>query len=103
MDYKKIENEQLMDLVFDSSVNHGKQRTIRWIQIILNIKSDGILGPITLQNINKNTEFVYYELVKIRIKFYTELSNKNPGKYQKFLSGWINRICEFVKGYENDN
>lgn len=93
----QIGNWNLMDLLFDCITNHGANKSIKWAQRYARVTQDGIIGPITIGAINSNVNPVYYGILKSRIKLYVFLSITNPKKYSKFLKGWINRSCQFIK------
>lgn len=92
-----IEFQPLQDLLFDCCVNHGGKRSARWVQKAAGVKTDGIIGPITLKAINSNAKSIYYNVASYRVYFYARLVNKNNNKYGKFLVGWMNRAREFIK------
>lgn len=78
--------------VFDSVVNHGIKGGIRILQRALNIKNDGIVGPITIKASKKLLEakFLLY-----RLNFYIDLILKKP-ELTKYINGWRNRIIKLL-------
>ena len=75
--------------LFDSIIQHGKKPII-WIQQILNLKADGIIGPNTINAINKaNQLFLISELSIIRNFFYERLA-----VYSTYMHGWKRRLFE---------
>ena len=91
-----ITHKGLCDLAIDSSVNHGKRRTIRWLQSAAGVTVDGIVGPITTQAVNARPNTCYKKLLVERLKCYALLVSSDE-KQAVFLRGWINRVCEFVR------
>lgn len=77
--------------VFDSSINIGKRNTIRFLQRVVGVTDDGIIGPITLKALNSIDPKLLLANFKLeRIKYYTKICYKNRN-LEKFLLGWINR------------
>ena len=77
--------------LFDTSVNMGVRTASKLIQGCASTHPDGIIGNVTLQQINDTDE----ELLLLRFKLakvarYTYLARKRP-ENRKFLLGWINR------------
>lgn len=77
--------------LFDQAVNRGNKASIKSAQRALNLKDDGILGPKTLEALNKIDEK----------KFIKDFGNDSLAEYEriskignnyKFLTGWQNRI-----------
>lgn len=92
----KVVNYQVANLIFDSIVNHGAKPVIVWIQEIAGITVDGIMGDMTIGEINKAPKKIYYSLINKRISLYTSLSLSKPDVYSKYLKGWMNRIAKFI-------
>ena len=92
----KIIDVNVAAKLFDMSVNMGCKQAAKLIQSALKLAGydivvDGILGPRTIEAINKTmpTElkaFIIYQC----INFYLNLVNSRPD-YQKFLKGWLRR------------
>ena len=80
----------LVDWVYNSGV-HG----IRIPQYLLSLKSDGIVGKLTLNAINSypNQQELFERLKAERIRYYNRLATEPSQK--KFLKGWINRVNDF--------
>ena len=90
----KIKSQLIANIMFDGFVNCGFNG-IRMMQNILNVKSDGIVGPITLCMINAADEILLYNRYKeARIRYYEELAERKP-QLKVFLKGWLNRINSF--------
>lgn len=90
-----IQNQRIAELLFDFSVNSGVHTAVVKIQMLLNLKPDGIFGPVTLKAINeKNPELLFRELFDVRVAYY-KLIVKNRPSNQKFLKGWLNRLNSY--------
>lgn len=86
----------LAHLIFDQAVNRGTRRVAEQLQKILNLKQDGIIGPITLSEIN------LHEPRELLISFlimsqnsYIKIVESDPTQL-RFLSGWIKRTQKFL-------
>jgi len=76
--------------LFDAGVNSGVAQTVRWMQRIVGVTVDGILGPRTLSAINNSDAAKF--LAKFngqRLLFMTSLST-----WPSFGRGWARRIAE---------
>ena len=86
---------QLKYIYFDMCINMGKRRAVKVLQRATNnkgnsLKVDGILGPATLEAIQK----VELERARaFRIKYYADLVTKKPD-LEKFYFGWFKRSLE---------
>lgn len=98
----QINNQDLAALIFDYAVNAGTGQAAKDLQRVLNVTGagleiDGAIGPKTLAAINKaNAPVITQALSLRRIKFYEDLSNKNPAIYAKYLIGWVKRANDFM-------
>lgn len=85
--------EALGFVLFDFAVNSGPQRAVKQLQRQLNVRADGIVGPVTRAAINNYCrKHTLGHLVKTyvarRHKFLKSLRT-----YQVFGKGWSNRIA----------
>lgn len=96
----KITNQGAAVALFDFAVNAGISRAVKEAQAALNsmgykLAVDGGMGPATLAAINKAGAGFVNALTRRRIEFYKGLAASNPGKYGKYLAGWIKRANTF--------
>ena len=83
--------------MLDSAVQHGPKTAIRWLQKIVRVPVDGILGPVSLEAINRwDTDVLYRMMVAERCRFYGRLITADPTQ-AVFAAGWANRIAEFIE------
>ena len=97
--------ELIQPFIFDSAVNHGPRRAIKFLQSVCNaagyqpsLSVDGAVGP----NTRRGAEWAMAEmdtvlieaLVEERRNFYLMIVEANPTQ-KVFLAGWMNRINEF--------
>lgn len=76
--------------LFDAGVNSGVAQTVRWMQRIVGVTVDGLLGPRTLSAVNNSDAAKF--LAKFngqRLLFMTSLST-----WPSFGRGWARRIAE---------
>ena len=84
-----IRPELRFDL-FDSAVNSGVAQTVRWVQRILHVNDDGILGVVTLNALaTANAAKFLAKFNGQRLLFMTSL-----GTWHSFGRGWARRIAE---------
>lgn len=72
---------------FDSAVNLGAKRVIKWLQVCGETMADGIIGPKTRKSFEKVTLECMH---RRRVEYY----KRQAGRYasqKKFLKGWLNR------------
>ena len=82
--------DSLKLMVFDTAVNMGCGRAIRFLQKSMGVKVDGKFGPQTLKAVQTTPESVVLESYAItRLKFYHRL----PG-WKHFGKGWGKRLLE---------
>ena len=84
-----LRSEFRFDL-FDAGVNSGVAQTVRWMQRIVGVTADGLLGPRTLSAVNNSDAAKF--LAKFngqRLLFMTSLST-----WPSFGRGWARRIAE---------
>lgn len=90
--FDKIPDAKLQAQMVDFGVTSGPQVAIHYLQEVLGVSTDHILGPKTLQALNASTNS---KLVGARIQMIARIVAKNPSQL-KFLVGWITRALEFL-------
>jgi lysozyme family protein len=93
-----IDDIELRELVLDCAVNHGATRATMWLQRAAGcLAIDGVIGPETRKLVNVFKATTLHTLIVIaRLKFYAAIV-KNDLSQVRFLAGWINRTCEFIR------
>jgi len=99
--------ENIQSFVFDSAVNHGPRRGIKFVQSVCNqagylpmLSEDGAMGP----NTRKGAEWAGQQmggvflkaLVEERRNFYSTIVESNPSQFV-FWDGWMNRLKDFER------
>lgn len=75
--------------VFDFGVNAGRSRAVRLLQRLAGTTIDGLLGPVTAREANKNVTVDAYK--EARRNYYKHLASVRP-RLKVFLKGWLNRV-----------
>lgn len=98
--YDDIKDEALAIKVFDFGVNAGTERSNRYLQksatdLGAKLKIDGILGPISLDAINRMDPDVLLRRFAWRVwdDHYAAIVDKHESQ-AVFLNGWRNRLSE---------
>ncbi|HRO61529.1 MAG TPA: glycosyl hydrolase 108 family protein [Burkholderiaceae bacterium] len=101
--------QRRLDLVqFDTAVNMGPGRAVRFLQQAVGATVDGSFGPATEKALRESGEDLGSTLARYcdaREAFYLRLIEKNP-KLEAFRRGWMNRLNALRKeiglpGYES--
>ena len=95
----KIVDQEIANTLFDFAVNAGHRTAIKLLQKSLLVRVDGILGPITVGELNKQNDLqrflMHYALLKIA--YYAGICNRKKSQ-KKFLLGWVNRALRPFTG-----
>ena len=100
--FGKLDNSNVMKLVYDFAVNSGPQVAIKYLQRILNGKGknlavDGYIGENTNRAANSVDEkWLVREIQKSRAEHCDRIVDQDP-KQRKFIKGWFNRINDIGK------
>lgn len=93
--------EKLALIHFDSAVQHGVQPAKLFLQDILGVKKDGIVGKQTLAALYRqlelgNEEGLIKSYLKVREEFYYHIIALDQSQ-KVFLKGWLNRLNNLKK------
>ena len=84
---------ELRYVMFDSAVNSGPGQAVRWLQDALDVRVDGVLGPVTVKAAQEcNTLRVTGLILAQRLIFMTNLPS-----WGSFSRGWARRIAAMLK------
>lgn len=79
--------------VFDTAINSGPGRAVKFLQEAIGVTADGAIGPITMKAINSaNPQELIEGYCAARLKFLRELST-----WETFGRGWERRVNEVKK------
>lgn len=74
--------------VFDAAVNSGVKQAVKWLQRVVGVSEDGIIGPATLGAASVVGESIGRRYSGVRLKFMTDLPT-----WPSFGRGWARRIA----------
>ena len=100
--FGKLDNSNVMKLVYDFAVNSGPLVAIKYLQRILNSKGknlavDGYIGENTNRAANSVDEkWLVREIQKSRAEHCDRIVDQDP-KQREFIKGWFNRINDIGK------
>lgn len=79
-------------LVFDFAVNSGPTRAVKYLQRLLNVNDDGVIGPKTLAALDAIEDLQDFcsEYLDARDDLFAGIVAHN-GSQTVFLKGWLNR------------
>lgn len=103
--WDKVNGDLVQDKIalflFDTAVNSGPKRAIKFLQRALGLYDDGVIGPITKESLeeaeSKYPDKLLDRLFDIREHFFKSIG---VGTQKVFLKGWLNRLAglkEYIK------
>lgn len=82
--------------LFDSAVQHGPHRAIKLLQQAVDVKDDGLLGPITISAVQyADREWLMSRFLVRRSRFYAQII-ANDISQALFYKGWFNRLSDVL-------
>ena len=85
--------EPLRYPLFDAAVNSGPSQAIKWLQSSIGVKSDGIIGPMTINAVNHcHVILVAKQMLGKRLRAMTEFKNWTANS-----RGWARRIAAILE------
>ena len=91
-----IESQSVANAIVDWAWHSGTATAVKEIQKELGVKSDGIIGNITLSAINSESPLPLFGKIQSLRKEYVERICKARPVNSKFKRGWYNRINSLV-------
>lgn len=89
--------DRIAFVVFDTAVNTGVKQASKFLQRVIGVKDDGVIGKDTLAAVDEmfmdyemSEDFMVAEYMKKRAQFYKDIVKKRPSQ-EVFLKGWLNR------------
>lgn len=84
-------------VVFDSAVQHGVGRAVRWLQEVVGADVDGVFGDQTMEAVKTApTSTTVAKYLDRRERFYDAVVANDPSQ-QVFAKGWGNRMAALRK------
>ena len=88
---------QLAAVMFDTAVNCGRSRVVKWLQEAVRVVADGKIGPITIRATNAIPAVILYrKILDRREEHYRELEATKIWA-KKYINGWLNRTNDLRK------
>jgi len=84
---------EIQPMLFDMALNHGVKRANQILQRTIGVKDDGIIGPISLSQINKAN---LLELCNERNLFFAEIVSARISQ-SIYIKGWVARTKKIAK------
>lgn len=102
-----IADPQLQACVVDAGVQHNPQRAITWLQQILGVTADGVLGPQTISSLNAaDPHGLRAKFIATRVRFYGRIVADDANKLKRdhgidtqgeFDAGWMDRVAHLIE------
>lgn len=95
-----IKDQSVANLLVDFAYNSGVARVSRFIQRIVGVTADGIIGSKTINAINnypRGQRQLFATLKQRRINYLNGVVVANPAQ-KKFYNGWMNRVNDIGYG-----
>lgn len=87
-----IKNQSLAEYIVDGAINQGRGTIAKYVQQIVGVTADGLVGNKTLEAINAHNPKELFEKLKAkREDKYHRIVANNPTQ-KRFIKGWINRL-----------
>ena len=96
----QIKDQSVANLLVDFAYNSGVARVSKFIQKIVGVTADGIVGSKTINAINnypRGQRQLFATLRQRRINYLDGIVIANPTQ-KKFYNGWMNRVNAIVYG-----
>ena len=90
--YTQIENQDVLDKLFDSGVLFGIGSAVKVLQIVLALKDDGDFGPVTLAKVNDSEPVSLLNAFKTGLVTHAIAIASSRPQDRVFLRGWITRV-----------
>lgn len=89
----------LADVVIDYAVHSGHVPAIQALQVAVNVKDDGVIGPVTLKaiEIDCDRRRAAAAVIAERSEHQGELIARKPQQYSRYALGWARRQGEFIR------
>lgn len=88
----RIESQSVANAIVDWGWHSGTITAAKEIQKLLGVTADGIIGNITLCEINSRNPRELFDAIKIaRIAYLNRICSSRPAN-TKFMRGWLNRV-----------
>ena len=91
----EINDQQIANQVFDTSVNCGTGKAAEFLQIAAGVTADRKIGPVTIATVNaSDAETLYNKFLNLRKGYYQQIVADNPSQMQ-FEKSWFSRLWPY--------
>lgn len=88
----EIQSQAVANILLDWAWMSGAKKVIMYVQRMISVKADGIVGPITIKAINDKRPYnLFCQIQNERKDFYDRIVANNPSQ-KVFLRGWTRRL-----------
>lgn len=88
----RIESQSVANAIVDWGWHSGTITAAKEVQKLLGVTADGIIGNVTLSEINSRNPRELFDAIKIaRIAYLNRICSSRPAN-TKFMRGWLNRV-----------
>ena len=88
----RIESQSVANTIVDWGWHSGTITAAKEVQKLLGVTADGIIGNVTLSEINSKNPRELFDAIKIaRIAYLNRICSSRPAN-SKFMRGWLNRV-----------
>ena len=88
----RINNQAIANIVVDWAWASGAATSIKQVQRMLGVAVDGVMGPVTLNALNRRpARELFSDIKDRRLSFVKGVVARDPSQ-QRFIRGWENRI-----------
>ncbi len=96
-----VEDQFISQTLFNFSINIGTKSAIKKVQRIVVVSVDGVIGPITLNAINKMDRDIFmFQFILEVVDLYHHIVSKDRSQ-KVFLLGWVGRALSTYQEYEH--
>lgn len=91
-----IESQSVANAIVDWAWHSGTVTTVKEVQKVLGVDSDGVIGNITLSAINSWSPLpLFGQIQQARLAYLERICHARPAN-NKFMRGWLNRVHSLI-------
>lgn len=95
--FARIPDMRLRHLVVDCGVLSGQRHAAEWLQKVIGVRQDGVLGPMTTAALAAAPVlYVYLGVCALRMRLVGRLIARDP-RQAVFAGGWLDRFAWFME------
>lgn len=94
--FDMITNVPLREFMIDFGVNSGPTRAVKFLQQLVEVPVDGVIGPVTADAVNAAPALPLKLRMMVKRACFLMRFIERDRRQAKFAKGWANRIEEFI-------